>query len=168
MPPGPGESLFLKACRREKTSRTPVWLMRQAGRYMEDYRRVRDKNSFLDLCKNPSLAAEVTVTAQEKIKADAAIIFSDILLIVEPLGLSLDFVKGDGPSISKPLRTAADVDRLMDVKPEVSLAPVLKAIRETRARLAEDIPLIGFAGAPFTVASYMIEGGSSKDFARTR
>jgi uroporphyrinogen decarboxylase len=120
------------------------------------------------LCKNPDLVAEVTVTAQEKIKADAAILFSDILLLVEPLGLKLDYVKGDGPSIQKPIRTSKDVDMLNEVKPEISLSYVLEGVRQTRRRLNPSIPLIGFAGAPFTVASYMIEGGSSKDFRRTK
>lgn len=161
------ESLFLKACRREKTPRTPVWLMRQAGRYMEDYRVLREKHSFLELCKNPALVAEVTVTAQEKIKADAAILFSDILLLVEPLGLRLDYVKGGGPSIQKPLRSSEDVDNLNEVEPEVSLSFVLEGVRQSRRALGPSIPLIGFAGAPFTVASYMIEGGSSKDFSKT-
>ncbi len=161
-------SLFLKACRREKTSRVPVWLMRQAGRYMKDYRQLREKHSFLELCRNSALVAEVTVSAQEKIKADAAILFSDILLLVEPLGLKLDYVKGDGPSIQKPLHTSKDVDLLKEVDPETSLSFVLEGVRQTRRCLGATIPLIGFAGAPFTVASYMIEGGSSKDFSRTK
>ncbi len=168
------DSAFLKACRCEKTPFVPVWLMRQAGRYMKDYRDLRDKNSFLSLCKNPSLVAEITVTAQEKIKADAAILFSDILLILEPMGMKLEYVKGDGPSLlvgahgRAPLRSSADVDGLKNVDPVKSLPFVFEGIKQTRQRLYSAIPLLGFAGAPFTLASYMIEGGSSKDFSLTR
>ena len=162
------DSVFLKACRRESTPFTPVWLMRQAGRYMQDYRAIREKTPFLKLCKNPSLAAEVTVTAQEKLGVDAAILFSDILLILEPMGFDLAYLAGDGPSIRKPLQTSDDVDRMKIVDAEDSLAFVLQALREIRRRLKPTIPLIGFAGAPFTLASYLIEGGSSKDFARTK
>lgn len=161
-------SVFLKACRREPVPYTPVWLMRQAGRYMKDYREIRKKMSFIELCKNKELAAEVTVRAQETIKADAAIIFSDILLIVEPLGLSLDYLKGDGPSIRKVIRTAQDVDRLPEIDPSESLSFVMDAIRLVKKSLKPDIALIGFAGAPFTLASYMIEGGPSKDFVETK
>ncbi len=162
------QSVFLKACRREKTPYTPVWLMRQAGRYMKDYRRIREKMSFLELCKNPSLAAEVTVMAQEKLKTDVAIIFSDILLIVEPMGLSLDYPKNDGPSISKRISDSKAVDALKELKSAEALGFVLEAIRETRKKLKPSIPLIGFAGAPFTLASYMIEGGSTKNFEKTK
>ncbi len=158
------QSPFLKACRREKTDFTPVWLMRQAGRYMKDYRDVREKMTFLELCKNPALCAEVTVHAQKKIGADAAIIFSDILLPFEPMGLGLDYVKGDGPSVARPVREKKDVDGLRDADPVRTLSYVYDAIKITRASLDADIPLIGFAGAPFTLASYMIEGGASKDF----
>lgn len=162
------ESLFLKACRLEKTDRVPVWLMRQAGRYMKDYRDVREKTPFLDLCKNKELAAEVTVTAQEKIKADAAIIFSDILLILEPMGLGLTYQKGDGPMISNPVRDPKDFEGLRPSDPRQSLKFVLDAIRLTRRSLKPNIPLIGFAGAPFTMASYAVQGGGSKDFSIAR
>lgn len=162
------ENIFLKACRREATPYTPVWLMRQAGRYMKDYRAIREKVSFIELCKNKDLAAQVTVHAQETLKADAAIIFSDILLIVEPLGLSLDYLKGDGPSIRKSIRSSKDVEALPEIEPAERLSFVLEAIRLTKKSLKPGIPLIGFAGAPFTLASYMIEGGPSKDFLATK
>jgi len=161
------QSPFLKACRLEKAPYTPVWLMRQAGRYMKEYRAIRDRVPFLALCKNPDLVTEVTVNAQEKIGADAAIIFSDILLIVEPLGLKLNYLKGDGPSISA-VKTAGDVEALSEADPKKSLSFVYRAIRQTRGALKAGIPLIGFAGAPFTLASYMIEGGSSDSFVKTR
>lgn len=162
------ESIFLKACRSEKTNRTPIWIMRQAGRYMKEYKEIRDKNSFLKICKNKDLVTEITVMAQEKLKVDAAIIFSDILLLVEPMGLGLDYIKGDGPSISKSIQNAKDVDNIPAVDVRHSMRFVLDAIRQTRSALASNIPLLGFAGAPFTMASYMIEGGSSKDFSKTR
>jgi uroporphyrinogen decarboxylase len=162
------QSVFLKACRREKTPYTPVWLMRQAGRYMKDYRTIREKMTFLELCKNSSLAAEVTVTAQEKLKTDAAIIFSDILLILEPMGLSLDYLKGDGPCIKKAVRDFEAVEALQEVNTTQGLFFVFQAIREAKKKLNSNIPLIGFAGAPFTLASYMIEGGSTRDFTETK
>jgi uroporphyrinogen decarboxylase len=162
------ESVFLKACRREKTPFTPVWLMRQAGRYLKEYRRIRDKVSFIELCRNQELVAEVTISACEKIRADAAIIFSDILLIVEPLGLDLEYPKEEGPVITGALSAGSDVDRLPEIEPRESLAFVFDAIRLTRSCLSSKIPLIGFSGAPFTLASYMIEGGGSKSFLNTK
>lgn len=162
------ESPFLKACRQEKTPFTPIWLMRQAGRYMKEYRQIRDKVSFAQLCRDKELIAEVTITAQEKIKADAAIIFSDILLIVEPLGLALEYEKEEGPVITGQVATARDIDRLQEVEPADSLSFVFDAIRLTRACLEPKIPLIGFSGAPFTLASYIIEGGGSKVFLNTK
>lgn len=161
------DSPFLKACRREPTPYTPVWLMRQAGRYMSDYREVRARNSFLDLCKNPDLVAEVTVTARDRINADAAILFADILLIVEPLGLHLEYSKGEGPVISPTVRESADVDRLTEVDPE-ALNYVYDAVRATRRALDPRIPLIGFCGAPFTLASYVIEGSGSRSYEWTK
>lgn len=161
------ESPFLKACRLEKTPYTPVWLMRQAGRYMKEYRRIRDKVSFMDLCRTPELACQVTVEACEKIKADAAIIFSDILLIVEPLGLELEYAKGDGPQITGALASAKDVEALHEIDPG-ELSYVYEAVRLTRSCLDRRTPLIGFSGAPFTLASYMIEGGGSKAFLKTK
>jgi uroporphyrinogen decarboxylase len=141
--------------------------MRQAGRYMQEYREVRARNSFLDLCKNPDLVAEVTVTAAERINADAAILFADILLIVEPLGLNLEYSKGDGPVISPVVRESADVDRLREVDPD-ALGYVYDAVRATRRALNPKTPLIGFCGAPFTLASYVIEGGGSRNYENTK
>ncbi len=142
--------------------------MRQAGRYMKEYRDVRARVGFLELCKTPQLAAEVTVTAAERLGVDAAIIFADILLLLEPLGLNLEFIKGDGPVIHNPVRTGADVDRLVELEDVNALAFVMEALRQTRLSLAADIPLIGFAGAPFTLASYMVEGGASKNYVHTK
>jgi uroporphyrinogen decarboxylase len=162
------DSLFLKACRREKTPRAPVWLMRQAGRYQPSYRKIRARVSMLELCKSPDLVAEVTVNAVDEFGFDAAILFSDLLLPVEPLGHTLTFEKGEGPAISPPIRSVADVARLRSVDVTDSLGYVMNAVRATRSALPTDIPLIGFAGAPFTLAAYMIEGGGSKDFIRAK
>jgi uroporphyrinogen decarboxylase len=157
-------SLFLTACRREPTARPPLWIMRQAGRYLPEYREIRSKTSFLQLCKTPELASEVTVAAQEALGVDAAILFADILLIAEPLGFQLQFKETNGPVIPNPIRENADLKRLKKVNVEKDLDYVLEAVRKIRARLKPDIPLIGFAGAPFTLASYLIEGGGSKDY----
>ena len=158
----------MRACRRDPVPYTPIWLMRQAGRYMPEYRAVRNKTTFLELCKNPSLAAEVTVTAAERLGVDAAIIFADILLILEPMGADLEFAHGEGPVIHNPVRQAADVDRLRQLEDVSALDFVNEAIRQTRAALKPDIPLIGFAGAPFTLASYLTEGGGSKNYVHTK
>jgi uroporphyrinogen decarboxylase len=158
----------MRACRREPVPYTPIWLMRQAGRYMREYRDVRAKTSFLELCKTPSLAAEVTVTAVERLGVDAAIIFADILLILEPMGINLEFAAGEGPVIHNPVRNASDVDRLLELEDASALEFVNEAIRQTRRALKPDIPLIGFCGAPFTLASYVIEGGGSKNYVRTK
>jgi len=158
----------MRACRRETVPYTPIWLMRQAGRYMPEYRDVRARLSFLELCKTPSLAAEVTVTAAERLGVDAAIIFADILLIIEPMGLKLEFSKGEGPVIHNPVRSVADVKRMREVEDAGALEFVFAAIRETRAALRSDLPLIGFAGAPFTLASYIVEGGASKNYVHTK
>lgn len=162
------DGVFMKACRREAVPYTPVWLMRQAGRYMKEYRDIREKVPFLDICKNPDLVAEITVTAQERLGTDAAILFADILLLVEPFGLDLAYLKGDGPSIKRAVRASADVDRLPEPDPADGLAYVFRAVRKTRAALKHGVPLLGFAGAPFTLASYMVQGGSSKDFELTK
>ena len=162
------DSPFMRACRREPVPYTPVWLMRQAGRYMSEYREVRARTTFLDLCKTPSLAAEVTVTAAERLGVDAAIIFADILLILEPMGIDLEFAKGEGPVIHNPVRTGTDVDRLREVEDVTSLDFVLEAIKQTRSALRPNIPLIGFSGAPFTLASYICEGGGSKNYVFTK
>ncbi len=162
------DSLFMKACRREAVGATPVWLMRQAGRYMKEYRDLRARVPFLELCKNPALVSEVTVRAARKLGVDAAIIFADLLLIVEPLGYQLEYDRGEGPVIKPGLRSPADVDRLREVEPQDSLAYFFEAIRRTRAELDPHLPLIGFAGAPFTMASYLIEGGASRNFKLTK
>jgi len=145
---------------------TPVRIMRQAGRYMPEYRVLRSRYSMLDLCRTPELAVEVTLQPVRRIPVDAAIIFSDLLLPLEPMGLPFDFVKGDGPVVSSPLRSEADINRLRPVEPREALAPVLEAIRLVRREL--HIPLIGFVGAPFTLASYAIEGGHSTNYARAK
>jgi uroporphyrinogen decarboxylase len=138
--------------------------MRQAGRYMAEYRSVRARVGFLELCKTPELACEVTVTAAERLGVDAAILFADILLILEPLGLHLEFARGEGPVIHDPLRTAADVDRVRALDSVDLLGYVLEAVRQIRRALPPDLPLIGFAGAPFTLACYAIEGGGSRHY----
>ncbi len=161
-------SPFLKACRREKTSVTPVWLMRQAGRYMKEYRAVREKVSFLDLCKNPELCAEVAVTAQERIGADAAILFSDLLPILEPLGFGLEYSAGHGPIITGRMESQTDVDQMPEADVDGGLSYVYEAVRRTRKHLKPEIPLIGFAGAPFTLAAYILEGKSSRVFEKAK
>ena len=161
------DSLFLRACRRERTERTPVWLMRQAGRYMPEYRAVRSRVSMLELCKDPDLVAEVTVTAAERLAVDAAIVFADILLIVEPLGLKLSYEQGEGPVIHNPLRTSEAIEALPDIGPD-SMSYLFDAVTRTRAALDPATPLIGFCGAPFTLAVYMIEGGKPTHFELTK
>lgn len=155
---------FLKACQRLPVDRPPVWFMRQAGRYMAEYRELRERYTMLDLCRTPELAAEVTLQPIEAFDFDAAIIFADILLPIVPMGLDLEFVKGKGPVIDNPIRSAGDIERLRVGEPAQDLAETMEAIRLVRRHLPENIPLIGFAGAPFTLASYMIEGGGTRDF----
>ena len=162
------DSPFLKACRREPAAVTPVWLMRQAGRYMPEYRALRAKVSFLELCKDPALATEVTVSAAERLGVDAAILFADILLILEPLGFDLEFAKGEGPVIHNPVRAAADVDRVRRLDDPAPLEYVFQAVRSIRAALRPELPLIGFAGAPFTLACYAIEGGGSRHYEQAK
>ena len=147
---------FLKACRREPVDCTPVWFMRQAGRYMAEYRRLRAKHSILEMCKTPELAAEVTLQPIDRFPLDAAIIFADILLPLEPMGITLEFAEGEGPVIHNPVREGAAVDRLKQIDGS-ELQFVMDAISLTRKRLDGRVPLIGFAGAPFTLASYAIE-----------
>jgi len=161
---------FLKACMREPVDRTPVWFMRQAGRYMAEYRELRSRYSLLQICRSPELATMVTLQPVRRIDVDAAILFSDLLLPLEPMGIPFDFVRGEGPAIENPLRTEADIDRLTHYEPREALAHVLDAIRLTRKELdgPHSVPLIGFGGAPFTLASYAIEGGHSQNFALTK
>lgn len=155
---------FLRACRRQPVDCTPVWLMRQAGRYMEEYRAIRSRYDFLTMCKTPELAAEVTLQPVNRLGVDAAILFADILLPLEGMGIDLAFAKDEGPVIHNPVRTAADVDRLRVIDPAEAVPYVLEAVRLVRRELDGRVPLIGFSGAPFTLASYMIEGGGSKNY----
>lgn len=153
---------FLKACRGEPVDTTPVWIMRQAGRYMEEYRAVRARYSFLEVCHEPELACEVTLQPVEKLGVDAAILFSDIMIPLEGMGCEIDF--DPGPVFASPVRTAADVGRLRVCEPEADVPFVLESVRLIRKELDGRVPLIGFSGAPFTLSSYMVEGGGSRDF----
>jgi uroporphyrinogen decarboxylase len=168
MPVVAHESLFLRAARREPTERTPIWLMRQAGRYLPEYRAIRSKTTFLELCKNPTLCAEVMLTTVARLGVDAAIIFSDLLPVLEPLGFDLEFAAGEGPVIHNPVRTGEDLARLRELEHLGELEFVMETVRLTRAGLPATIPVIGFAGAPFTLASYAIEGGGSKTYTDTK
>ena len=159
---------LLRAARREPTAYTPVWLMRQAGRYMPEYRAVRARHGFLELCKNSEAAAEVTLQPVDRLGVDAAILFADILLVAEPLGVGLQFAKGEGPVIHRPVRSEADVARLPAVDVAGDLGFVFETVRLAVKGLGGRVPLLGFAGAPFTVASYLIEGGPSRDFLWTK
>ncbi|MFQ5683129.1 MAG: uroporphyrinogen decarboxylase [Candidatus Binatia bacterium] len=165
---GNPDHILIAACRREKTPYTPVWLMRQAGRYMEEYRKLRDEFSFLDLCKRSDLAAEITVAPVDRLGVDAAILFADILLLLEPMNIGLEYAKGDGPLIHRPVRTGIDVDRLPEFDPESALSFVFDTVRRSRTALNGRVPLIGFSGAPFTLASYLIEGGGSRNYIHTK
>src|SRR4029077_8539509 len=147
-------SRFLKAARCEPADTTPVWIMRQAGRYLPEYMSVRSKVTFIELCKTPQLAAEVTLTAQRVLGVDAAILFADLLPMLEPMGIDLEYAKGEGPVIHNPILTAGDVDRVHELEDVGSLHFVFEAVRQIRRELPGDIPLLGFAGAPFTLASY--------------
>ncbi len=158
---------FLRACRCETVDATPAWFMRQAGRYMPEYRAIREKHTLVEICRQPELAAEVTLQPVRALGVDAAILFADILLPAIPLGVGLDFAKGEGPVLQRPVRTLDDVKSLRPVDPETDLGYVMEAIKLVRAGLS-GIPLIGFCGAPFTLASYMIEGSSSRDFTKTK
>jgi uroporphyrinogen decarboxylase len=160
-------SRFLRACRRLPVDATPVWFMRQAGRYLPEYRAIRARYSLLEIVERPEIAAEVTLQPVRTLGVDAAILFADILLPLVPLGLKLEFAKGEGPVIQNPIRNQDDVNRLRPVDPQADLGYVLETIRILRRELAET-PLIGFCGAPFTVASYAIEGGASRDFLATK
>ncbi len=157
---------FLKACRGEKTDYTPIWMMRQAGRYLPEYQAVRGNVTFLELCKNPDLCVEVTLQPIDLLNMDAAILFSDILIPMEAMGTPLEFHEGRGPIFPKPIRNQADLDRLHVPDPDEETGFVMDTIRLLRKELS--VPLIGFAGAPFTLATYLIEGGSSKMFWETK
>ena len=158
---------LLEACHRRPAGRTPVWFMRQAGRYMPEYRRIRASHSILELCKRPDLAAEVTLQPVDILDVDAAIIFADLLLPVEPMGLKLEFLAGEGPSIDPPIRKLADIEALSTVN-GAELGYVGEAIAQVKQQLMGRIPVIGFVGAPFTLASYMVEGGSSRHYLNTK
>ncbi len=160
--------LILGAARRQPTAVTPVWLMRQAGRYLPEYRALRERHGFLELCRTPAAAAEVTLQPVRRFPVDAAILFADILLIVEPLDVGLEFARGEGPVIHRPVRSEADVARLKPIDVESSVGSVFETVRLVRQELSPSVALIGFAGAPFTVASYVVEGGASRDFVHTK
>jgi len=168
LPHTPDDSRFLKACRSQPTDVTPVWFMRQAGRYLPEYRALRQKHSLLELCHKPELAAQVTLQPVERLGVDAAILFADILLPFEPLGLGLSFAAGEGPQITRPIREASQVLDLPPVDPATDLAYVMEAVRAAVRALPLHVPLIGFAGAPFTLASYAIEGAATRTFALTK
>ena len=163
----PMSSRFLAACRRRPTDVRPVWFMRQAGRYMKQYREIRAKHGLLEICKRPDLAAQVTLQPVEVLDVDAAIIFADLLLPVEPMGLKLQFVAGEGPAIDNPVRTSSDIDSL-SISNTDDLGYVGESIQQVVRALAGRVPVIGFVGAPFTLASYMIEGGPSRNYLRTK
>src|SRR5215472_13646841 len=160
-------SRFVRACRCEPVDATPIWLMRQAGRYMAEYRAVRKHHSLLEICRTPGLAAEVTITAAEKLDVDAAIIFADLLLPFAPMGLDFEFQAGEGPVVHKPVRTLDDVAKLRTDRAS-ELGYVAEAIEKVAAHFKDRIGIIGFCGAPFTLASYMIEGGSSRNYVATK
>jgi uroporphyrinogen decarboxylase len=159
---------FLRACRREPVDATPVWFMRQAGRYMAEYRALRQRYSLLEICRQPELAVAVTLQPVDAIDVDAAILFSDLLVPFTPMGLDFDFVKGEGPSVDHPIRQASDVDRLRTFEPREALGYVVETIRLLRKELDGRVPLIGFGGAPFTLAAYAIEGGPSTSYQQTK
>src|SRR5438477_6480314 len=161
------QSRFVKACKAQPVDTTPVWFMRQAGRYMPEYRAVRREHSILDICKTPKLAAGVTITAVEKLGVDAAIIFADLLLPLEVMGLDFRFAAGEGPVIEKPLRTPEDVKRLRSDR-AADLGYVAESVRRVAQHFGAKLPVIGFCGAPFTLASYMIEGGGSRSYVHTK
>ncbi len=160
--------LFLRACKRQKTDRTPVWMMRQAGRYLPEYRAIRAKSDFLTMCKTPELAAEVTVQPVDILGVDAAIIFSDILVIPEAMGMHLEMIESQGPKLHNPIRTREDVEALKIPDPEKSLRFVMQALEAAKRTLGRRVPLIGFSGSPWTLASYMIEGSGGKEWKYTK
>ena len=160
--------LFLKACKRQPVERTPIWMMRQAGRYLPEYRAVREKADFLTMCKTPELAAEVTIQPVDLIGVDAAIIFSDILVIPEAMGMHLEMHEGKGPVFPNPIRTEADAASLKQIDPAKDLKYVLDAVSLTKKELNNRVPLIGFSGSPWTLLTYMVEGKGSKNFSEVK
>jgi uroporphyrinogen decarboxylase len=170
--PAPEDSVlsgnrFVRACLRKPVDRTPVWFLRQAGRYMQEYRDVRKHHTLVEICKQPELAAEVTITAAEKLGVDAAIIFADLLLPLEPMGLPFEFQAGEGPVVHHPVRTADDIAALRTDR-AADLAYVARAIEKVAAHFRDRLGIIGFCGAPYTLASYMIEGGGSRNYIETK
>src|SRR2546423_5718226 len=161
------DSRFVRACKRLPVDATPIWLMRQAGRYLPEYRAVRRHHSLLDICKTPTLAAEVTITAAEKLGVDAAIVFADLLLPLQVMGMPFHFAAGEGPVVEKPLRSADDITKLRD-DGAAELGYVAESVRLVAKHFASRVPVIGFCGAPFTLASYMIEGGGSRNYIETK
>ena len=159
---------FLKACKKESVDCTPVWIMRQAGRYLEEYRAVRAKHSFIEVCKTPELAAEITLQPIRRFELDAAIIFADILLPLEKMGIDFEFTKDDGPRINNTVRTRPDVEKMRAINPMEEMSYLMDAIRMARHELNGRVPLIGFSGAPFTLASYITEGGGSRNYVFTK
>jgi uroporphyrinogen decarboxylase len=159
---------FLKACRREPVDTVPIWIMRQAGRYMAQYKEIRGKHTFLEMCKTPELATEVTLLPIDILKVDAAILFSDILIPVEAMGVKLDFIDGKGPVLDFTIQKTQDVENLIVPDPVEKTGFVMEAIRLLRKELEGRVPLIGFSGAPFTLASYIVEGGGSKNFIKLK
>jgi len=159
---------FLRACRRQSVDCTPIWLMRQAGRFLPEYRALRQRHPMMEMIKTPELAVEVTLQPIRRFELDAAIIFADILPPLEAMGVSVEFVRGEGPSIAQPIRAAADIDKLVVPSPEEIAPYTQEAVRLAARELNGRVPLIGFSGAPFTLAGYLIEGGSSADYARAR
>src|SRR5256885_817164 len=160
-------SRFVRACKAQPVDRTPVWFMRQAGRYMAEYRAVRKQHSLIEICKKPELAAEVTITAAEKLGVDAAIIFADLLLPLEVMGMSFRFEPGEGPIIDQPLRDESEVEALLEDR-AADLGYVAESVRLVVRHFGQKLPVIGFCGAPFTLASYMIEGGGSRNYVETK
>jgi uroporphyrinogen decarboxylase len=160
-------SRFIRACLRRPVDRTPVWFLRQAGRYMQEYRDVRKHHTLVEICKQPELAAEVTITAAEKLDVDAAIIFADLLLPLEPMGLDFEFQAGEGPVVHHPVRSAEDVRQLRTDRAD-DLTYVARAIQKVAAHFKDRLGIIGFCGAPYTLASYMIEGGGSRNYIHTK
>ncbi len=159
---------YLKACKKESVDCTPVWIMRQAGRYLEEYREVRAKHSFIEVCKTPELVVEITLQPIRRFELDAAIIFADILLPLEKMGIDFEFTKGDGPRINNTVRTRADVAKMRAIDPMAEMAYLMDAIRMVKRELNGKVPLIGFSGAPFTLASYITEGGGSRNYVFTK